>query len=219
MATSKKKQLEKERDAQFGKISKGQKKAEEKEAYADDEIVVIETRNEIKPFLRFHLFHSFKTKKWTYYLSSLICLLGCVMYYIYDRMDLVILFGVLAVVFPLLMVGLTLISAKSQLKKDQEFLDTDHTYIFKEDEFIGRSRYGKKDAKFVQKYSEMLFSFDKGDFAYIYISKDNAFVIEKSNFKKGNKELLEFYLKKIPGYDKAKIQKTKSETVINKKLK
>lgn len=204
MATSKKKQLEKEKQQAFEKTQKGMEKVEEKVEvdFSQDDLVVVEIHNKLKPFLKFSMLHSWRTKKRAYIGASLICLVAAGYYTWLSIWENVYLFLALAVVFPLCLAGLHWISSRAQLKNDREFKETKHVYHFREEEFEGVSTFDKHTGRFCERYDALLEAINKEDFVYIYVNKGSAFVIEKANFVKGDKETLERLLCKIKGYVK-----------------
>ncbi len=203
MATSKKKQMEKEREQAYKKVKEGMEKPKpEIPVVKSDDLVVVEIHNKYKPFMKFSLLHSWRTKRGSYVGSSVVCLLAAC-YYVYAGIwDNVALFLGLSIAFPLLLAGLHCLSARAQLKNDKEFNETQHVYHFREDEFEGVSTYEKHVGTFTEKYENLLEAIDKGDFVYIYVNKGTAFVIEKANFIKGDKAEMERLLGKIKGYAK-----------------
>ncbi len=208
MATSKKKAEERARQQAFeknqqGMIDKAERdKAESVVSFSDEDLVVVEIQNKLKPFMKFSLLHSWRTKKVSYLGSSVICLLAAA-YYIWQGVwSNSAIFLVLAVVFPLALAGLHMLSARAQLKNDDEFHNTKHTYFFREDEFASTSKYQNHVGTYQEKYSELAEAIDKGDYVYLYVNKGTAFVIEKANFLKGDINEFERLLSKINGYVK-----------------
>lgn len=203
MATSKKKQMEKEKQEAFARIKQGMEKAETPVAYENpDDLVVLEIHNQLKAFLKFSLLHSWRTKKRAYIGASVICLFAAAFYTWQGVWSNVYLFLALSVAFPLLLAGLHWVSSRTQLKNDREFKETKHMYFFREDEFEGVSTFDKHTGKFTEKYENLLEAINRGDFVYLYVNKGTAFVIEKANFLKGDRETLERLLSKIKGYEK-----------------
>ncbi len=200
MATSKKKQMEKEKQQAFERIQKGMEKPDFVETLPEEDLVVLEIHNNMNAFLKFSLLHSWRTKKFAYIASSGICILAAGLYTYQGIWENVYLFLALAVAFPFFLAGLHWLSARTQLKKDREFAETKHVYHFREDEFIGVTTFDKRTAKFNVKYAEILEAINRGNFVYLYINQGSAFVIEKANFLKGDRETLEVLLAKIKGY-------------------
>lgn len=204
MATSKKKQMEKEREESFQKVKAGMEKPKEEKVpvFKADDLVVVEIQNKYKPFMKFSLLHSWRTKKGSYIGSSAVCLAAAAFYVYKGIWDNAALFLGLAIVFPLLLAALHCLSARAQLKNDKEFNETKHVYHFRENEFEGVSTYQNHVGSFCEKYDELLEAIDKDDYVYIYVNKGTAFVIEKANFVKGDRAELERLLGKIRGYAK-----------------
>lgn len=206
MATSRKKQEEKQKQQAFENVSRGMEKAKEEihteEVLCDADLVVVDVCNTLKPFMKFSMRHSWKTKRKAYLASAIICL-GASVFYIYmGSWGYTAMFLTLAVVFPALLALFHYLVVWAQLRKDDEFLNTTYRYYFREHSFVGVSTYQKAKIKYQEDYINLDECVDADDYFYLYLNQRVAFVIEKNNFVKGDRETLERLLSKIKGYKK-----------------
>ncbi len=158
-------------------------------------VAVFHMENELKDYTDFSFIHTRRRKAVNLLLSTLILLVGAIFAYFRQSLVMSIVFAVGAILFPLALLLIQKTSTKNRLKTDLEFKNTTHTYVFKPDTFYAETKCGKRSAKAESKYNMMFEVYETKTHFYIYVDKENAFVVNKSSLIQGDLQSVKAILK------------------------
>ena len=86
--------------------------------------------------------------------------------------------------------------AEKEIKGEKVQGNLVNTYIFYDKNFVIKNKYGKDTLK----YRKLFKVYDNDNVFYLYISKEDVFIIEKDKFEIGNSDKFKEFIHKKVGY-------------------
>lgn len=86
--------------------------------------------------------------------------------------------------------------AEKEMKGEKLQGNLTNTFFFYDKNFIVKNKYGKDSLK----YRKIFKIYENDDVFYIYINKENVFIIEKNNFEIGSSSEFKKFISKKVGY-------------------
>lgn len=86
--------------------------------------------------------------------------------------------------------------AEKEMKGEKVQGNLVNTYIFYDKNFVIKNKYGKD----ILKYRKLFKVYDNDNVFYLYISKEDVFIIEKDKFEIGNSDKFKEFIHKKVGY-------------------
>lgn len=86
--------------------------------------------------------------------------------------------------------------AEKEMKGEKVQGNLVNTYIFYDKNFVIKNKYGKDTLK----YRKLFKVYDNDNVFYLYISKEDVFIIEKDKFEIGNSDKFKEFIHKKVGY-------------------
>ena len=162
----------------------------------DEFKVVAKVENEVKAMARFNTFHNLHTKTARLILSAVLLIVGGFLMLQQENLPMAIGFFVFAFIFPFILVGIQRIMITSKFSSNIEFKNTSHVFEFTDTEMNTTTKSGKRFAKYNVALVKLQKIYDVGDCYYIYVTKENAFVLKKDKILQGTENELSKILKK-----------------------
>lgn len=164
----------------------------------DEEIYEVRTQNGGPEFIRFNRFHLFR-RNWIFaYLPTFILIAVGVPAYLDGDEQAAILIGVLALLMPLLMLGMTVIGAKLHLRTNKMFKNMGNIYYRFDRRFLFNETVSPNMKSTIEtEWSNVYRIYESADSFYIYISNMQAFIIPKADIITGSAEGLARMVKEL----------------------
>lgn len=152
----------------------------------EGKVAVFEMDNELDDYVAFNLFHNLHAKLHYLLIAVFLLIIGGALAMSSGKTTTAIVFFVLAPIFPALLLLIQRMGVKSKLNGDFEFKKTSQRYELTEEQFFALTKCGKREAKAFIPYNQIMKVYEKKECFYFYVSKDNAFVVNKSSLIYGD---------------------------------
>ncbi|PWW05233.1 YcxB-like protein [Paenibacillus cellulosilyticus] len=164
-----------------------------------DAVYEVHTCNGGPSYYKFNRFHLFRKNSIITMLPSVIFLAAGTAIFFSDRAE-GITFWVLAVVFPFLLLGLTMLTARRHLKTNRMFASMKNVlYKFERNKITCETTSPKLKTTLETDWDNIYQAYESDDSFYIYISNMQAFIIPKEDFVTGTPEQFSQLLQELAG--------------------
>lgn len=155
-----------------------------------DVIYEVHTSNAGPNYYKFNRFHLFRKNRIITMLPSAVFLVGgTAAFFLADNKSEGITFWILSVVFPFLLLGLTMLTARRHLKTNRMFASMKNVlYRFEPSSITCETTSPKLKTTLETDWDNIYQAYESDDSFYIYISNMQAFIIPKSDFVTGTPE-------------------------------